>query len=114
MAAQIAGLNVIMTTPEPLPSGGQFPIEFVLRSTADHSQMVEFANQLVIYANSEANDPNGAPTFYFADSDLKFDLPQFEIDIDKDLVAADEPEPDGCCAGSGFTPRRRICQPVRQ
>jgi len=88
MAAQIAGLNVIMTTPEPLPSGGQFPIEFVLRSTADHSQMVEFANQLVIYANSEANDPNGAPTFYFADSDLKFDLPQFEIDIDKDLVAA--------------------------
>ncbi|MBL9191590.1 MAG: efflux RND transporter permease subunit [Opitutaceae bacterium] len=88
LAARIAGLNVIMTTPEPLPSGGQFPIEFVLRSTADHSQMVEFANQLVIYANSEANDPNGAPTFYFADSDLKFDLPQFEIDIDKDLVAA--------------------------
>ena len=87
-AARIAGMNVIMNTPDPLPSGGQFPIEFVLRSTADHSQMLEFANQLVIYANTEANAPDAAPTFYFADSDLKFDLPQFEIDIDKDKVAA--------------------------
>ncbi|MFO1451151.1 MAG: efflux RND transporter permease subunit [Opitutaceae bacterium] len=88
LAARIAGMNVIMTTPEPLPSGGQFPIEFVLRSTADHSQMLEFAQQLVLYANTEANEPNAAPTFYFADSDLKFDLPQFEIEIDKDKVAA--------------------------
>jgi len=87
-AASIAGLNVIVTTPEPLPSGGQFPIEFVIRSTADHREILEYAQKLVLYANTEANDPHGAPTFYFADSDLKFDLPQVEIVIDKDKVAS--------------------------
>jgi multidrug efflux pump len=87
-ASKIPGLQVVMNTPDPLPAGGQFPIEFVVRSTADHSQMNEFAQQLLIYANGEANDPNGMPTFFFADSDLKFDLPQAEIVIDKDKVAA--------------------------
>lgn len=87
-AAAIPGMNVIITTPEPLPSGGSLPIEFVLRSTADHKQMLEYAEQLVQYANGAANAPNAAPTFYFADSDLKFDLPQVEIEIDKDKVAA--------------------------
>lgn len=87
-AAKIPGLNVVMTTPDPLPSGGQFPIEFVIRSTASHRQMSEFAQQLLVYANGEANDPNGMPTFFFADSDLKFDLPQVEIEIDKEKVAS--------------------------
>ena len=44
--------------------------------------------RLIIARCSEANAPNAAPTFYFADSDLKFDLPQVEIEIDKDKVAA--------------------------
>jgi multidrug efflux pump len=87
-AATIPGMNVIVTTPPALPSGGQFPVEFVLRSTADHSEMMEFADKLVLFANTEANAGGGAPTFYFADSDLKFDLPQVEIEIDKDKVAS--------------------------
>jgi multidrug efflux pump len=87
-AANVPGLTAVVTTPEPLPSGGQFPIEFVLRSTADHKEMLEYANQLVLYANTEANEGGGAPTFYFADSDLKFDLPQVEVEIDKDKVAS--------------------------
>jgi len=87
-AASIPGMNVVITTPDPLPSGGSLPIEFVIRSTADHKEMLDYANQLVLYANTEANEPGKAPTFYFADSDLKFDLPQVEIVIDKDKVAA--------------------------
>jgi multidrug efflux pump len=87
-ANAVAGINAIVTTPDPLPSGGSLPIEFVLRSTDDHKEMVEYANQLVLYANTEANAGGGAPTFYFADSDLKFDLPQVEIEIDKDKVAS--------------------------
>lgn len=87
-AATIPGMNVVITTPDPLPSGGSMPIEFVIRSTADHKEMQEFANQLVLYANTEANAGGGAPTFYFADTDLKFDLPQVEIEIDKDKVAS--------------------------
>ncbi|HEX2099714.1 MAG TPA: efflux RND transporter permease subunit, partial [Candidatus Synoicihabitans sp.] len=87
-AAAIAGLDVIVTTPEPLPSGGNMPIEFVIRSTADHREMLEFADQLKLFANTEANEGGGMPTFFFADTDLKFDLPQVEIDIDRDKVAA--------------------------
>ena len=87
-AAKVAGVNAFLNTPDPLPSGGQYPIEFVVRSTADHSQMLEFADQLVVYANGEANAPNAMPTFFFASTDLNFDLPQVEIEIDKDKVAA--------------------------
>ncbi|WP_221030084.1 efflux RND transporter permease subunit [Actomonas aquatica] len=87
-AAKITGANAILNTPDALPAGGQFPIEFVIRSTDDHHEMLEFANELVLYANTEANAGGGAPTFYFADSDLKFDLPQTTIDIDKDKVAS--------------------------
>jgi multidrug efflux pump len=88
-AAAIAGVQVTMMAPPALPSGGNFPVEFIIRSTADHSEMQEFANQLVLFANTEANaGGNGPPTFYFADTDLKFDLPQVGIDIDKDKVAA--------------------------
>ncbi len=87
-AAKVAGANVILNTPDALPAGGQFPIEFVIRSTDDHREMMDYANQLVLYANTEANEGGGAPTFYFADSDLKFDLPQTTIDIDRDKVAS--------------------------
>ncbi|MBP7143257.1 MAG: efflux RND transporter permease subunit [Opitutaceae bacterium] len=86
--AKITGMNVVLNTPDALPSGGQYPIEFVIRSTADHRQMMDIADQLTLFANTEANAPDQAPTFYFADSDLKFDLPQYEIEIDKDKVAA--------------------------
>ncbi|HLP07064.1 MAG TPA: efflux RND transporter permease subunit [Opitutaceae bacterium] len=110
-AATIPGLNVVVTTPEPLPSGGQYPIEFVLRSTADHRELFEYAQQLVLYANTDANAPNAAPTFYFADSDLKFDLPQVEIDIDKDKVASmglklsDVAQDLGSMLGGGYVNR---------
>ena len=87
-AAKIAGLNVVMTTPPPLPSGGDMPIEFVVRSTADHRQMYEFSQALNAFAMGEANTPGQLPTFFFADSDLKFDLPQVEIEIDKEKVAS--------------------------
>jgi multidrug efflux pump len=87
-AAAIPGMNVVITTPDPLPSGGSMPIEFVIRSTADHKEMLDFAEQLAFFANTEANAGGGEPTFYFADTDLKFDVPQVEIEIDKDKVAS--------------------------
>jgi multidrug efflux pump len=87
-AAAIPGMNVVITSPDPLPSGGSMPIDFVVRSTADHREMEEFAQKLALFANTEANAGGGAPTFYFADTDLRYDLPQVEIEIDKDKVAA--------------------------
>ena len=87
-AAAIPGMNVVINSPDPLPSGGSMPIDFVVRSTADHREMEDIAQQLVLFANGEANAGGGAPTFYFADTDLRFDLPQVEIEIDKEKVAA--------------------------
>ncbi len=87
-SASIPGVNVVITSPDPLPSGGSMPIDFVVRSTASHLEMEEFAQKLALYANTEANAGGGEPTFYFADTDLKYDLPQVEIEIDKDKVAA--------------------------
>jgi len=88
-AASIAGVQVILNAPDALPSAGTFPIEFVVRSTSDHSEMLEFANELVLHANTGPHqNQGGPPTFFFADTDLKFDLPQATIDIDKDKVAA--------------------------
>jgi multidrug efflux pump len=87
-AAAIPGMNIVINSPDPLPSGGSMPIDFVVRSTADHREMEDIAQQLVLFANGEANEGGGAPTFYFADTDLRFDLPQVEIEIDKEKVAA--------------------------
>jgi multidrug efflux pump len=76
----IPGVRVIATTPEPLPGGSQFPIEFVINSTAQPREIYGFANQIVQKALA-------SKTFMFADTDLKYDQPQTEIVFDRDKVA---------------------------
>ena len=77
----IAGLQVIPVTPPPLPGGSNFPIEFVIASTAEPRELLEFANKLVAKAFESG-------VFMFADTDLKYDQPQTEIVFDRDKVAA--------------------------
>ena len=77
----VTGTRTIVTTPPPLPGGSDFPIEFVISSTADPSEIYEFANQLVGAAFQSG-------VFMFADTDLKFDLPQSEIVIDREKAAS--------------------------
>ncbi|MEA3209897.1 MAG: multidrug efflux pump [Chthoniobacter sp.] len=77
----IAGVQVIATTPAPLPGGGQFPVEFVIASTAEPRELLEFANALVGKAFASG-------VFVFADTDLKYDMPQTEIVFDRDKVAS--------------------------
>ncbi|WP_404421474.1 efflux RND transporter permease subunit [Nibricoccus sp. IMCC34717] len=110
-ASQITGVNAVLNTPDPLPSGGQFPIEFVIRSTSSHKEMLEYAQKLALYANTEANAGGGAPTFFFADTDLKYDLPQVELNVDRDKVAAmglslsDVAQDLGSMLGGGYVNR---------
>lgn len=80
-AAQIPGVRVIMTTPPPLPGGSDFPIEFIVSSTAEPVQLLDVAQQLVQTAFQSGS-------FMFADSDLKYDLPQAELTLDRDKIAA--------------------------
>jgi len=77
----IAGLQVIPVTPPPLPGGSNFPIEFVIASTAEPAELLEYANELVKKAME-------SKVFAYADTDLKFDQPQTEIIFDRDKVAA--------------------------
>jgi multidrug efflux pump len=76
----IPGVRVIATTPDPLPGGSQFPIDFVINSTAEPREIYEFANQIVLKAMQ-------SKLFMFADTDLKYDQPQTEIVFDRDKVA---------------------------
>jgi len=79
--AAIPGIQAIAFTPSPLPGGGNFPVEFVVASTAEPRELLEFANQLVMKAFASG-------LFMYADTDLKFDQPQTEIVFDRDKVAS--------------------------
>jgi multidrug efflux pump len=69
-------------TPPALPGGGDFPVEFILASTADTSQILEFANQLQMKAMQSG-------MFAFPPViDVKVDQPQSEFVIDRDKVAS--------------------------
>ncbi|HEX6879792.1 MAG TPA: efflux RND transporter permease subunit, partial [Terriglobales bacterium] len=77
--SKIAGVRVIPLTPPPLPGGGNFPVDFVIASSAEPQQLEQFAKQLVGKAFQSG-------MFIFADSDLKFDQPQAEVVFDRDKL----------------------------
>ncbi len=81
LTAQVPGVRIIPTTPPSLPGGSNFDVEFVIASTAEPKEIVEFAQKLVAKAFASG-------LFMFADTDLKFDQPQTEIIFDRDKVAA--------------------------
>jgi multidrug efflux pump len=72
-------VRVISLVPPSLPGGGDFPVDFVIASTAEPQRLNEFANQLVQKAMTSG-------IFMFADADLKFDQPQTEVSFDRDKL----------------------------
>lgn len=77
----IPGIRMFVITPPALPGGGQFPVEFVLSSTAEPEQILEFAQQL-------QNKAAQSGMFAFPPQiDLKIDQPQAELVIDRDKAA---------------------------
>ena len=79
--SKIAGVRVISVVPPALPGGGNFPVDFVIASTAEPERLNQFANQFVAKAFASG-------LFMFADSDLKFDQPQTEVVFDRDKLRA--------------------------
>src|SRR5260370_36447291 len=45
--SKIAGVRVIPLTPPAVPGGGNFPVDFVIASSAEPQQLEQFANELV-------------------------------------------------------------------
>jgi multidrug efflux pump len=78
----IPGVRAPAFLPPALPNPGLFPVEFVIASTADHAQMMGFAQQLVDRATQ-------AGLFAFPPvTDVKIDQQQAELIVDRDKVAA--------------------------
>ena len=78
----IPGIQMFPVMPPALPGGGQFPVEFVILSTAEPEQMLELANKIKDAAMTSGK-------FYFPPLiDTKIDQPQAEVVIDHDKAAA--------------------------
>lgn len=76
----IAGTKVLGIVPPALPGGGQFPVELVISSTADSKSIYEYAVQLQSVLMESKK-------FYFTTIDVKVDQPDYQLIIDKEMVA---------------------------
>ncbi|MCP3140499.1 efflux RND transporter permease subunit [Pyxidicoccus xibeiensis] len=77
----IPGVQTFPILPPALPGGGNFPVEFVIASTAEASELLGFAQQL---------QEKAAQSGMFAFPpliDVKIDQPQSEVEIDREKVA---------------------------
>jgi multidrug efflux pump len=78
--SKVAGVRVITFMPPPLPGGSDMAIEFVVNTVGDYRQLLPISNELVSRAMKSG-------FFMFADSDLKVDLPQTELILDRDKIS---------------------------
>ncbi len=78
---KIPAIQVFPTIPPALPGGGQFPVEFIIASTAEFNQIMPLARQVQLKAMQSG-------MFAFPPIiDVKIDQPQSEIIINRDRVA---------------------------
>ncbi len=78
----IPGFQIFATTPPALPGGSNFPIEFLITSTADAKQLLDFAQQLQGKAAASG-------MFLFPPQiDLKYDQPEARVVLDRDKIGA--------------------------
>ncbi|MDR3631989.1 MAG: efflux RND transporter permease subunit [Desulfocapsaceae bacterium] len=78
--AGIAGVRVVAFQPPPLPGSHGLPVQFVLQTTDSFGRLSPVADQFLLEAQKSG-------MFMFLDSDLKYDLPQSEVVIDRDMTA---------------------------
>jgi multidrug efflux pump len=78
---EIPGIRTLPVLRPALPGGGRFPVEFILASTAELQQILDFARQIQVRAAQSG-------MFAFPPViDVKIDQPQAEIVIDRDRTA---------------------------
>jgi multidrug efflux pump len=78
--SQIPGLRVFPRLDPPLPTPGQYDVELVLQSDAPPEQLLETVGTVV-----GAGWQSGK--FLYVDTDLKIDLPEARVVIDREQVA---------------------------
>ncbi|HKJ60852.1 MAG TPA: efflux RND transporter permease subunit, partial [Hyphomicrobiales bacterium] len=78
--SQIKELQIFPVLPPALPGAGNYDVELVLKGPGTPQQMADYARQLVGAAF-------GSGKFMFADTDLKIDLPQVRVIVNRERVA---------------------------
>ncbi len=78
--SQIKELQIFPVLPPALPGAGNFDVELVMKGPGTPEQMADYAGQIVGAAF-------GSGQFMFADTDLKIDLPQVRVLVDRERVA---------------------------
>jgi multidrug efflux pump len=76
----VAGIRAVAFQPPSLPGARGLPIEFVIETTDPFSRLNEVAEKFL-----QAAQAGGM--FIFLDSDLKYDLPQSTVIIDRQMTA---------------------------
>ncbi len=76
----LPGVRAAAFQPPPLPGSRGMPVQFVITSTQPFERIDDVAKNLLDEANKSG-------LFLFLDSDLKIDLPQATVDIDRDKTA---------------------------
>src|SRR5688500_2502366 len=80
IVSQVPGLQVFPRLDPPLPSPGQYDIELILQSDVPPQQLVETVGAIVA-----AGFQSGK--FMYCDSDLKIDLPEARVVVDREMIA---------------------------
>ena len=81
-ASTLTGVRAAVFLPSALPSAGFFPVEFIVASTADHTEIQRFSDQLVQEAAKSGQ-------FAFPPiSDVRIDQERTEIVLDRDKIAS--------------------------
>ena len=78
--SQIPGLRVFPRLDPPLPTPGQFDVELIVQSDASVEQLLETTGA-VLGAGWQSGK------FLYVDSDLKMDLPQARVVLDRERIA---------------------------
>jgi multidrug efflux pump len=77
---EIAGLRAALFPPPPLPGAFGFPVQFVIQTTEPFDKLNGVASAL-------AQEAQKSGMFFFVDNDLRYDLPQSTVEIDRELSA---------------------------
>jgi multidrug efflux pump len=78
--SQVPGLRVFPRLDPPLPTPGQYDVELVLQSDVPPEQLLDIVNGIV-----GAGWQSGK--FLYVDSDLKIDLPEAHVVLDRERIA---------------------------
>ena len=80
LVSQIAGVRALPVLIPPLPGAGQYDVELVIKSDQPVEQLASLASDIVQRGQQQG-------MFMFVDTDLKLDLPQARVVIDRQQIA---------------------------